>query len=558
MGCCSSHNTIDNAYSQKSAKVLDDFNVKSANKSAINQEGKRKASKSKQRPKVKPIKAKSEKAQIGQPSCGLGHAMKEIPLSEAETRPYCDRCAVLPPDDTKGIWHICASGCNFWLCPPCYEGSKRAGGGPSGSLLLQIDITAEPKDDRDMKEWWKAVTVDDYALEPPLDMNNMGPLGLPYCPAVGVTTSMVEMADRGWRDSRAEFTFWSTSPTLNYVLFAIQLAHLSKQMKLVCLRLISRIEGAYAHDGHRSTEQVFTMLQEHADRLQSAISPLLIDYRDEHNLCKTLGSIGSEVQNEDTEGTNRITQATYVDWMFEQHRGVMKKALDYEEGCRLLLTVMAHLCQPLFDNALKTLGGDQGAWRLAPPKTRQRMANKSALDHKGLPQPRAGYNLDVCRGAISCETTDDQLAVWDELSKKFSILRVKNSFSNSSFEGLQQILVNILFCPSKNEHPLTYADIVNSEMLRDAIQSASKANPERDEKFFRRAAGILSQLVEEDPKFASTPIRLVCEVQLYLNFYLQARKRTHLYFKIIRANKLLQLKSDCSAYIDAKLEEAQQ
>ena len=45
-----------------------------------------------------------------------------------------------------------------------------------------------------------------------------------------------------------------------------------------------------------------------------------------------------------------------------------------------------------------------------------------------------------------------------------------------------------------------------------------------------------------------TPIELVAEVQLHLTYYLQQRKKTHLWFKILRAADLESLRRDCAEY----------
>ena len=50
------------------------------------------------------------------------------------------------------------------------------------------------------------------------------------------------------------------------------------------------------------------------------------------------------------------------------------------------------------------------------------------------------------------------------------------------------------------------------------------------------------------PDLDESPIELVAEVQLHLTYYLQQRKKTHLWFKILRAADLESLRRDCAEY----------
>ena len=47
---------------------------------------------------------------------------------------------------------------------------------------------------------------------------------------------------------------------------------------------------------------------------------------------------------------------------------------------------------------------------------------------------------------------------------------------------------------------------------------------------------------------ASEPVRMVVEVQLHLDYFLEQRKKTHLWFKVLRAASLRHLNMDCTAY----------
>ena len=47
---------------------------------------------------------------------------------------------------------------------------------------------------------------------------------------------------------------------------------------------------------------------------------------------------------------------------------------------------------------------------------------------------------------------------------------------------------------------------------------------------------------------ASEPVRMVVEVQLHLDYFLEQRKKTHLWFKVLWAASLRHLNMDCTAY----------
>jgi hypothetical protein len=56
---------------------------------------------------------------------------------------------------------------------------------------------------------------------------------------------------------------------------------------------------------------------------------------------------------------------------------------------------------------------------------------------------------------------------------------------------------------------------------------------------------------ELEPELGDTAVQLVVEVQLHLDFFFQQRKKTHLWFKVLRAATLQNLNLDCCAYRDA-------
>ena len=56
---------------------------------------------------------------------------------------------------------------------------------------------------------------------------------------------------------------------------------------------------------------------------------------------------------------------------------------------------------------------------------------------------------------------------------------------------------------------------------------------------------------ELEPALGDAAVQLVVEVQMHLDFFLQERSKTHLWFKILRSSTLKTLNLDCCAYRDA-------
>jgi hypothetical protein len=56
---------------------------------------------------------------------------------------------------------------------------------------------------------------------------------------------------------------------------------------------------------------------------------------------------------------------------------------------------------------------------------------------------------------------------------------------------------------------------------------------------------------ELEPALGGAAVQLVVEVQMHLDFFLQERSKTHLWFKILRSSTLKTLNLDCCAYRDA-------
>jgi hypothetical protein len=98
---------------------------------------------------------------------------------------------------------------------------------------------------------------------------------------------------------------------------------------------------------------------------------------------------------------------------------------------------------------------------------------------------------------------------------------------------------------------VTYKEWVTSPEFTKNVKSAIAANTGWKDNL-GDAAKVLRELVKKVPEIGSAKIELVCEVQLHLDRYVQARKKTHLWFKIQRAKDIYDLRSDCEKFVDAR------
>jgi hypothetical protein len=76
-------------------------------------------------------------------------------------------------------------------------------------------------------------------LLPPLDPTASGPLGLPY-PA-DMPAEVVMAAHKHWSIERACYVNWRDDATLEYTRFAIFMAHESRPLRDIALRLLGRV-----------------------------------------------------------------------------------------------------------------------------------------------------------------------------------------------------------------------------------------------------------------------------------------------------------------------------
>ena len=124
---------------------------------------------------------------------------------------------------------------------------------------------------------------------------------------------------------------------------------------------------------------------------------------------------------------------------------------------------------------------------------------------------------------------------------------------------MMQILVSVLIEQKVEGKPFTYNDMVGDtagfdEACSEVVRSTSKSHQAgHDPLMVAEKVDIAKMwLMRLCVDFGDTALQFVGEVQLHLQFYLDARKDVHHWLKLSRANSLSSMKQDCAQYYDAE------
>lgn len=163
-----------------------------------------------------------------------------------------------------------------------------------------------------------------------------------------------------------------------------------------------------------------------------------------------------------------------------------------------------------------------------------------------------GCLLDTVRRSLTTKTTEAQEVFLKSLlldASRWRVLRIKSTLQDDQ-ATVKQCLVNVVFnAPSEqatsanvNGECQTYAEMTNSAMFEEAVQRVRERNTVGD--------GVLDAACElfRSPQIASEPITLVVELQMYVDYFLEQRKRVHAFYKLLRADTPLALTADCAKY----------
>jgi hypothetical protein len=107
-------------------------------------------------------------------------------------------------------------------------------------MATALNLDSDSEDDEPCGHFcrptlWGAALV----LLPPVDPTVNGPLGLPY--PNDMPKEVLLAAHKHWSAEHACYVHWRDDATLEYIRFAISMAHESRPLRDVALRLLGRI-----------------------------------------------------------------------------------------------------------------------------------------------------------------------------------------------------------------------------------------------------------------------------------------------------------------------------
>jgi len=158
-------------------------------------------------------------------------------------------------------------------------------------------------------------------------------------------------------------------------------------------------------------------------------------------------------------------------------------------------------------------------------------------DYKDEPEPRACANLDGVRCGIVFNNADTFTEGYNALRNhsQLQLRRVKNNFdpdfdARKKTFGYRCILCNAI---------VTHAQKTWLQVFREAEQElddvAQRLAGVYGDRFAVDALAVLSRL-RQDEKFLKQPFCYLAEIQLLLDDYMDMRRKSHLLYKIVRAD----------------------
>lgn len=343
------------------------------------------------------------------------------------------------------------------------------------------------------------------------------------------------------------------------------------------LRILSRASDtpeSYKHDkATYENHAVFDRLRPFCAKLALTLAPALGAYYRTHDLKNVLHPINVPMSTAfEARRPGMLTQEAFLAFahpdvslklreiwheLTKDEMWGSSKGLPFQWGMLVLLILLATALEEVYEAQCAGLATNEDRSRRVPIKTYERMQAKALGDHRGFDGFPGALNLDMLRKGLASPDAADQLATWDRVRKRFNVLRVKNLFDDDDNVGgaqLRFILVNVeLIGPS-------FAEICAPGVLERALEKARVANRSIGAGGGGLPGGNMSacvinslrRLLEEMPAIGSTPVRIAVELQLHLDEYLKARRKTHLWYKVERADSMHFLVKDCGNYFHAE------
>ena len=173
-----------------------------------------------------------------------------------------------------------------------------------------------------------------------------------------------------------------------------------------------------------------------------------------------------------------------------------------------------------------------------------RMRNKAlaADDHRYEAKPRPAHNIDILR---CCVTFEDVASMRKGIEGLVALARkgcggvgrVKNGFALSDAEAAKSFHYRSWMMNMVVDFGQTFGEMLSKEKAAGLLDKYLRAPPENpDEPWgrWRRDAQAAAEALRSG-EMSRRPAVMVCEVQVLLKPYLEARREMHLLYKIARA-----------------------
>lgn len=274
-------------------------------------------------------------------------------------------------------------------------------------------------------------------------------------------------------------------------------------------------------------------------------------------IAETLGQLAGPTR---PGSQRRPRQDDYVpmpdwDWVANDFRA--------EWSLVVVLLLLAHTVDPLFQQSVAACVAPHGAHRDPGVKNSNRMRNKLygdfrlAMQQEGVEPPLSSLNVDINRCACTFDSQEHLAGAFDDLQHSVGeAIRVKNTFApeydarTKSF-GYRCVLMNILFEPTvqhladvfsdapavqqylstKPQRKLVWGDVIDLPAAKARWEKWYSTQETGTEELYVAATSYIRE------KLRDVPLKFVCEVQLCLRPYLDMRKKSHFWYKIVRADK---------------------
>ena len=289
----------------------------------------------------------------------------------------------------------------------------------------------------------------------------------------------------------------------------------------------------------------------------------------ERGFIASLAGVGKDLQDVHGIRLDQVVGDNELWLELESHMNT-QKSLDMlfdpgTEFCKLL-ELLNKVTEVMFAKIVTpVIESCGGSWKQAPPKNAMRMVGKLHLDHKDEVDPKSCANIDGVRGGACFHTAEELATCFQSLSDHESIryLRVKNGFAAEKGNyGYRAVLVNMEFhAPSGGGDgdggggdggggggaTMTWGDVFTAPGMKELmVEYVNKRceNYEYEREFWD---GVVTKITSHE-NFCSLPFKYIGEVQFLTDEYMEMRKESHLWYKILRQTYAYDLMNDLNKF----------